>query len=135
MPRVMIIKMRFWCNEHGFVAAGFNERIEAVYFNQRDEVGLTCPLCFKSRPMTVELYTGRDDKNGTPVFDGDVVRYSRFDNLAAVEWTEDLCQWSVCQKVYDGDGTDDYTLEAENIDPDCDIEVVGNIHENPELDV
>lgn len=133
MSNLQPMEFRFWCNEHGFVAAGFGEPITEVHFNQRGELGLACPLCFKSRPMTIEQWTGTWDTNEVKIFAGDIVKYEGYDNLAEVEWTDDLCQWSVTTRIYDGDEPEDFYLNAENIDPDKVIEVVGNIHQNEEM--
>lgn len=106
------IKMRFWCNEHGFVAAGFNERIEAVYFNQRDEVGLVCPLCFKSRPMKVELYSGVRSLDDKEIYAGDIVYLAGYGIYTAEFPFIEL-----------------YEAKMEN-----DVgNLLGNIHESPEL--
>lgn len=124
--------LRFWCNEHEYVDCGFNTKITEVHFNQRGELGLACPICWKSRPMTIELYTGRDDIFGTKVFGGDIVKVEGYELPAEVEWTDDLCQWTLTTRIYDDDG-EDYTLQGEPIDPDLDIEVIGNRHKNEEL--
>lgn len=69
------IRLRFHCNDHGYVPAGFNEPIEQVFFNQRGELGLACPLCFKSRPMELERGTGILDKRGVEIYENDIVQW------------------------------------------------------------
>lgn len=70
----MPIKLRFHCKEHGFVGCGFGEPIEAIYFNQRGEVGRSCPLCFKSRPMSISRFTELVDCNKKDIYEGDIVK-------------------------------------------------------------
>ncbi len=69
------IRLRFHCQEHGYVPAGFNEPIEQVFFNQRGELGLACPLCVKSRPMQLERGTGLLDKRGVEIYENDIVQW------------------------------------------------------------
>lgn len=69
------IRLRFHCREHGYVPAGFNEPIEQVFFNQRGELGLACPLCHKSRPMQLERGTGLLDKRGVEIYENDIVQW------------------------------------------------------------
>lgn len=71
------LKLKFWCNEHGFVNFGFDEPITMVLFNQRDELGLPCPLCIKSRPMKLLLFTGLRDRNDIEIYDGDIIEDNR----------------------------------------------------------
>lgn len=127
------IKLKFWCNEHRFVEAGFGEPITEVHFNQRGELGLACPLCHKSRPMTIVRWTGLKDKNGTEIFEGDIVKMIGFaygySDFVSSEVTFGAGMFCVAK---DGGlmllGGNDW--EDENR---YKIEVIGNIYETPEL--
>lgn len=83
--------------------------------------------------MIYMQYTGLKDKNGKEIYEGDVVRTEQFDALALVEWTDFLAQFSVMIRNYDSDDPDDFTFESEGIDPNKEVEVVGNIYESPKL--
>jgi uncharacterized phage protein (TIGR01671 family) len=74
-------------------------------------------------PETVGQYTGLKDKNGMKFFDGDIFRDS-IGNIAVVEW--------------EGEGRFlGMTIERERkilyINREPIVEVIGNIHDNPEL--
>lgn len=95
-------------------------------------------------PDTVGQYTGLKDKNGRRIFEGDIVRYiyepgKRFWNANQLS----VIRYGKTGFKFDGiKGTNKYALmcgcmssipfdqDAENIP---EFEVIGNIHDNPEL--
>ena len=85
---------------------------------------------FKVDSETVGQYTGLTDKNGTNVFEGDIVKYCK-------EYGEEAREIGI---VYWCDGAfwvesvqdkDDVGLLGVRVD--YQLEVIGNIHDNPEL--
>lgn len=102
------IKLRFYCNTHGYVPHGFHDPIETVYFNQRDELGLPCPLCYKSRPMIIERWTGSTDSRGVEIYEGDIVDCSHVDNPnpGPVKWSDIHHAWIIDYPRYRGDQRD-----------------------------
>ena len=66
-------------------------------------------------PETVGQYTGLPDKNGKKIFEGDTVQYLTYDDFD-------------CKSVVRFGGYKQNILEIAN---GC--EVIGNIHDNPEL--
>lgn len=79
-------------------------------------------------------YTGIDDKNGTPIFEGDIVEGTCLGYCDDDEFKDviEFSNGSFCfSKEKWKDGTYDW-YSLENYDPE-DLEVVGNIYENPEV--
>ena len=79
-------------------------------------------MFYKIDPSTVGQYTGQTDKNGKRIFEGDVVEYQEYGNLA-VAWDDGAFQLMREDTFYDM--LDHYTSGIST--------VVGNIHDNPEL--
>jgi len=104
-------------------------RVSAIFWNED-----SCCQTYRTpvKPETVGQYTGRIDKNGVMIFEGDIVRSSDPDypeskmdcGIGQVEFYAGL--WYVSGEVQNGL----YDL----LDTCCkDLEVVGNVFDNPEL--
>lgn len=73
-------------------------------------------------PDTVGQYTGLSDKNGTKIFEGDIVLLKGYEDPYQVVFDES------CFLVY----SDSVRYAMDNF-YDYEIEVIGNIYDNPEL--
>lgn len=75
-----------------------------------------------------EQYTGLTDKDGKEIYEGDIVLdYYDGDDAFIVEWDKDTASFILT-------GTDNIaSVSFDNFYSDKDLEVIGNIHENPEL--
>lgn len=79
---------------------------------------------------TVGQYTGLTDKNGTKIFEGDILEFTDGDDEKIpylVVWDDFFSSWHIAQNG-DRNFWDDFAdFESER------FEVIGNIHDNPEL--
>lgn len=73
---------------------------------------------------TVGQYTGLTDKNGNKVFEGDIVKLYLIDGIekGVIKFNDIMCRFMFFTK----DGNYGF-------DNDCIFEIIGNIHDNPEL--
>lgn len=104
----------------------------------RDPGDSGCQLKFSVWPDSVSQYTGLKDKNGKKVFEGDIVRYEDaeadfegyHDNVFANQGIVHISPWGGVLF------TSRQTVEMDDLyvsETSIDAEVIGNIHDNPEL--
>lgn len=77
-------------------------------------------------PQTVGQYTGLKDKNGTKIYEGDVIAYDNNRYSYIVRWDEERCGFYAKMREFD-----DYDYLGNFWSKFS--EVIGNIHDNPEL--
>ncbi len=76
------------------------------------------------QPETICQYIGVNDRNGQKIWENDILRCG---DLLKVSWSQDKASWTLSKK-----GWLYRHFFGESIDPE-DVEVVGNIFDNPEL--
>lgn len=81
---------------------------------------------------TIGQYTGLTDKNGKRIFEGDIVKHHNQNpikefsiDIGSVFYYSKTCRFLRTSKLFP-----DECLEINSI---CEYEVIGNIHDNPEL--
>ena len=82
--------------------------------------------CWKVIPETVGQFTGLTDKNGMRIFEGDLIRSTETGETAIVQWFSEHSAFMIWCKTSNQVG---FLYECEK----SIIEVIGNIHDNPEL--
>lgn len=74
----------------------------------------------------IEQYTGLKDKNGKEIYEGDIVKIEAYSRVFQVVYRK----WD-CSFVYENDEDEEIAHMFDGF-PD-EYEIIGNIHENPEL--
>lgn len=73
---------------------------------------------------TVGQYTGLTDKNGTKIFEGDIILYNNTNEYGCIEYDKDdgmfVAKFDTCCVNF-------------GLEYSTSFEVIGNIHDNPEL--
>ena len=86
------------------------------------------PIVFSNHaivdPATLGQFTGLTDENGTKIFEGDIVEIAKEDEPFKVEWCEDSARFILSASTFCCDFDNYWGWE---------MEVIGNIHDNPEL--
>ena len=75
-------------------------------------------------PETVDQCTGKNDKDGTWIFEGDIMKFELFPGascIGVVKWSEKDCAFFT--QISKRNGTGVYSSGK----------IIGNIHDNPEL--
>lgn len=93
-----------------------------------------CMIAHEVIPETVGQFTGLTDKNGTKIFEGDFLKYKLKERIndvyiyGHVVYNQDTCEFVVSSIV------EEFIISDKDFFNDIeDIEVIGNIHDNPEL--
>ncbi|EAE5019041.1 TPA_asm: hypothetical protein GZQ63_12645 [Listeria monocytogenes] len=130
------IEFRAFSMEHNMYMFGFGvlpvEYTEKE-FGYENEIILFTEFNGEIRciPETVGQFTGLTDKNGKKIFEGDIVEIIEIDAFGNLDWNR------LKGKVMFSEGawlvTDNRSFAIPLWSEINEIEVIGNIHENPEL--
>ena len=116
---------------YGLVTRLYDERFENLPAEMTDTNGVSgIEVDYK----TVGQYTGLTDKNGVKIFEGDICRFKRFNDIYVgqivfnVKTASFVMWYSSTVGAYGEKATHKMLLSV------CDdIEAIGNIHDSPEL--
>lgn len=111
----------------------------AKVFKEHGTTTICCNECYDVYPETVGQYTGLADKNGNKIFEGDIVKeYKSKDKVKGVvkfgEYQSGINKYADDLGFYVEWTTENFLIRElgywcrKNM-----LEVIGNIHDNPEL--
>lgn len=89
-----------------------------------NEYGATVPAFTNIDKNTLGQYTGLKDVNGKEIYEGDIVYVASEDEKAMILWDKESARFVLQFKDWCADFDNYY---------EKDLEVVGNIYDNPEL--
>ena len=128
MLRAWDKKNKFWLDPEHFYITG-----EGRGFTCEDSKGMfsTVYRYMGTDRYTIEEYTGFTDKNGKEIYEGDIIK-ARLNTDTQYWFANFLVDWSEeaqAIRIY---------KQGQKLDVNCirnykDVEVIGNIHENPKL--
>lgn len=123
------IKFRVWDTSSNKWASGLkmtlDGRLKDIDFDDEGRYEFELRL----EQYTIEQYTGLKDKNGKEIYEGDIIKARDWDGSWGkyrIKWKQSHCAFEAFE--YRKSKAWNWTLKGF-----VDIEVIGNIHENPEL--
>ena len=118
-----------WVYGHLVVRNVYDDEPEQCFICEEGHKFMRClnkmPCTYKVDPETVGQFTGLKDKKGKRIFEGDLVMFRSYTEPCEIAWDQEEARWfmkfSDCFIYFD-----DRCIPM-------DFEVIGNIHDNPEL--
>ncbi len=113
---------------------------DKVYIIKDNDIAIGYLTMKEVAPKTVCEFTGLKDNNGKKIFEGDIVKCTNanyaYDFTAVVLFGNPSCGYTwgfQLQQIGDAGARDDILFWVDMEETGAFIEVVGNIHDNPEL--
>lgn len=103
-----------------FGPKGINVTLSGKFKDVEEPTTLTVP----NKDLEIMQFTGIKDRNGTPIFEGDVVEYESLDTVTAMK-NRIVIEWDERR----GEASIGFHIPAVREL----LEVIGNVYENPEL--
>lgn len=96
--------------------------VHCIIVMQPNDQGKVVYVVNQVAPDTVGQFTGLHDKNGEEIYEGDVYRFEHPDSVNEVSYS-----------IGGGFAGFDFSPSFSDENTLTDVEVIGNIHDNPEL--
>lgn len=113
---------------YGYVGTAFtideNKKVKSRHFTALDCLGQSSQVLVSDE--TIGQYTGLTDKNGVRIFEGDIVRYGDTIHKVVFEQRNATAYFGLVYSEVE-------TMPFGHYQDLTQIEVIGNIHDNPEL--
>lgn len=125
------LKFRAWNRQDNEYITGNRIRVDGDGLLYIDRITVKTAFVHHTRKnpwFIVEQYTGLKDKNGTEIYEGDIIRAPEY--IGRIFYDEEYAYFKL--KTSRSDHCFIALMQQLEIEMD-DLEVVGNIHENPEL--
>lgn len=119
------IKFRAWLGDRGiYIINGFQKHLNGITIYPLDSLGNKIDDWYRMDKETTELmqYTGLKDKNGVEIYEGDIIK----ERIGSYWQIDPRVVESVWDLHVEMNHDDSYYRVVE-------VEVIGNIYENPEL--
>lgn len=119
------IKFRAWNEKLKMMSPAFHLNMEEMPTGYGGEIlvnfidGQLSEMIEKCELMQ---YTGLKDKNGREIYEGDIVKFHMFNSVGVIEWNKRTAEFLARRN----NGWTEFGGYQ-------DMEVIGNIYENPEL--
>jgi len=123
------IKFRAWDEKNNYWIYGDQPKNDDLFIENVNPKNNTIYEITHWKDTILMQYTGVKDKNGKEIYEGDIVqiKYALSSNKGIVEYIHD--KYSINSKKYDMF----YDYNGEKIFSWNELEIIGNIYENPEL--
>lgn len=139
--REILFRGKRWANgewvEGYYAAEPYKENTYNCGYILKNENYLFTKKAWLVDSRTVGQYTGLTDKNGTRVFEGDILKIVHKYQSPFDDDTKEYTDITTDVVHFDGEGlcfsygTSPFLCVADNVT--AEYEVIGNIHDNPEL--
>lgn len=131
-----------WC--YGSYTPPFYEGKDSFIYMRKDCGDHWSYVSSQVSQETVGQYTGRKDKSGVEIYEGDILRTEGLKilngscvqsiDISEVVWSDDSCGFSAIEQKSIIAGKEKQQMGIFYMMPDAEeCEVIGNIHDNPDL--
>lgn len=112
---------------YGLLAYSYKDTLPEGYYISNEAYR---PFAYLVFPKTIGQFTGLYDKNGNEIWEGDIVKVPGCIDRGDGFFDDDLCEikWNNDYGYYYMEG-----YMKRDISGYCELEIISNIHDNPEL--